>query len=189
MPEMRKRDERFKSQARHKEQPAPLHNKAAKPKSPPRYQPSDFIHDEQAGTCVCPAGKSLYRHGSNCRINAQDASRLQGAKRDYLPSEQRARCLRFPDKTATRQVAFFKPKAPTHADQLVANMRAAVDSPAGPLAYGQRFATVEPVFGNLRYNKRLNRFILRGRDKVNGQWQLFCLAHNIWKLTNLRCVA
>jgi Transposase DDE domain len=68
-------------------------------------------------------------------------------------------------------------------------MRAAIDSPEGRLAYGQRFATVEPVFGNLRYNKRLNRFTLRGRDKVNGQWQLFCLVHNIKKLANLRCVA
>jgi Transposase DDE domain len=186
--QMRKRDERFKSQGRHKEQPAPLYNKAAKP-PPPRYQPSDFIYDPIAGTCVCPAGKSLYRHGSNCRINAQDASRFQGAKRDCLPCDKRAQCLRHPDKTATRQVAFFKPKVLTHADQLVANMRRRIDSPAGRLAYGQRFATVEPVFGNLRYNKRLNRFTLRGRDKVNGQWQLFCLVHNIEKLANLRCVA
>jgi transposase len=187
--QMRKRDERFKSQARHKEQPTPLHNKAAKSKSPPRYQPSDFTYDAQAGTCVCPAGKSLYRHGTNCRINDQDASRFQGAKRDCVPCDQRAQCLRHPDKTATRQVAFFKPKVPTHADQLVANMRRRIDSPTGRLAYGQRFATVEPVFGNLRYNKRLNRFTLRSRDKVNGQWQLFCLVHNIEKLANLRCIA
>lgn len=68
-------------------------------------------------------------------------------------------------------------------------MRAAIDSPTGRLAYGQRFGTVEPVFGNLRYNKQLNRFTLRSRDKVNGQWQLFCLVHYIEKLANLRCVA
>jgi hypothetical protein len=45
-----------------------------------------------------------------------------------------------------------------------------------------RFATVEPVFGNLRHNKRLGRFTLRGREKVDGQWKLYCLGHNIEKL-------
>ena len=43
-------------------------------------------------------------------------------------------------------------------------------------------ATVEPVFGNLRNNKRLHRFTLRGRTKVDGQWKLYCLVHNIEKL-------
>jgi hypothetical protein len=63
-------------------------------------------------------------------------------------------------------------------------MRRRIDSPEGRSLYGQRFATVEPVFGNLRHNKRLNRFTLRGKDKVNAQWQLFCLVHNIEKLSH-----
>lgn len=45
----------------------------------------------------------------------------------------------------------------------------------------RRFATVEPVFGNLRHNKRLDRFTLRGRSKVDAQWTLDCLTHNIEK--------
>jgi hypothetical protein len=48
----------------------------------------------------------------------------------------------------------------------------------------RRFATVEPVFANLRHNKGLDRFTLRGRHKVDGQWKLFCLVHNNEKLTN-----
>ncbi|MDO9316155.1 MAG: transposase [Burkholderiaceae bacterium] len=39
-------------------------------------------------------------------------------------------------------------------------------------------------FGNLRHNKRLNRFTLRGKDKVGTQWRLFCLVHNIEKVAN-----
>jgi len=50
--------------------------------------------------------------------------------------------------------------------------------------YGQRFATVEPVFVNLRANKRLNRLTLRGRQKVDTQWKLYCLVHNIEKLAH-----
>ena len=50
--------------------------------------------------------------------------------------------------------------------------------------YGQRFATVEPVFGNIRHNQRLNRFTLRGKRKVDTQWKLYCLVHNIEKLVH-----
>ena len=53
---------------------------------------------------------------------------------------------------------------------------------AGRAQYAQRFAAVEPVFANLRANKRLDRFTLRGRLKVDTQWKLFCLVHNIEKL-------
>ena len=42
----------------------------------------------------------------------------------------------------------------------------------------------QPVFGNIGTNKRLNRFSLRGKKKVQGQWQLYCLIQNIEKLKN-----
>jgi hypothetical protein len=61
-------------------------------------------------------------------------------------------------------------------------MQQRLDSADGRARYGQRFGTVEPVFGNLRANKRLDRFTLRGRTKVDAQWKLFCLVHNIEKL-------
>lgn len=61
-------------------------------------------------------------------------------------------------------------------------MKQAIDSPRGRRLYGQRMATVEPVFANLRHNKRLDRFALRGQAKVNTQWHLYCLVHNIEKL-------
>lgn len=186
--QMRKRDERFSEQARHKAAPDPLYDKArsAHGKRSPRFAPRDFIHDLSSGHCLCPAGKRLYRHGSHCQINGKDAIRFQGAKRDCVPCTLRDRCLRTPATTATRQVAFFKQSEPTHADQLLRAMRERIDSAEGRARYGERFATVEPVFGNLRYNKRLSRFTLRGREKVDGQWQLFCLVHNIEKLANAR---
>ena len=48
----------------------------------------------------------------------------------------------------------------------------------------RRFATVEPVFGNVRANKRMNRFTLRGEQKVDGQWKLYCMVQNIEKLAH-----
>ena len=48
-----------------------------------------------------------------------------------------------------------------------------------------RMSVVEPVFGNIGTNKKLKRFSLcSGKDKVQGQWHLFCLIHNLEKLNN-----
>jgi hypothetical protein len=41
---------------------------------------------------------------------------------------------------------------------------------------------VEPVFGNLRNAKRLDRFTLRTKAKVNIQWLLYTIIHNIGKI-------
>lgn len=60
-------------------------------------------------------------------------------------------------------------------------MKRAIDSERGRHLYGQRFASVEPVFGNMRANTRLNRFTLRGQRKVDTQWKRYCLVHNIEK--------
>jgi Transposase DDE domain/Transposase domain (DUF772) len=180
---MRGRDERFATQDRHKETPDPLHDKSKTEKKATTYQPSDFTYDVAAKTCVCPAGKSMYGHGRGV-INGYAVVRFEGAQRDCLPCAHRERCLRTPEKTKTRQVAFFHGKAATTPESHTDRMKKRIDSPAGRVRYGERFATVEPVFGNVRYNKRLDRFTLRGTTKVDGQWKLFCLVHNIEKLAH-----
>ncbi len=63
-------------------------------------------------------------------------------------------------------------------------MQRAIESPRGCQLYGQRIATVELVFANIRHNKGLHRFNPRGKVKVNTQWHLYCLVHNIEKLAN-----
>ena len=90
----------------------------------------------------------------------------------------RTQCLHHPERTRARKVSQF------HASELDPNdpsqrMRRAIDSPQGRMLYSRRIATVEPVFANLRHNKRLSRFTLYGTAKVRAQWQLFCLVHNI----------
>jgi hypothetical protein len=57
-------------------------------------------------------------------------------------------------------------------------MKTRIDSDIGREVIARRFATVEPVFGNLRHNKGLDCFTLRGREKVDGQWKLYCLMHH-----------
>jgi transposase len=179
---MRQRDERFTGQEKYKALPDPLYDKGGKPRQTARYQPRDFDYDPELKTCICPAGKQLYSNGSDCLINGYTAAKFQGALRDCVPCTLRDKCLLKPDKTKVRQVAFFKGKA--EQESYTDKMKRKLDSAQGRQLYGQRFATVEPVFGNLRYNKKLDRFTLRGRKKVDTQWKLFCLVHNIEKLAH-----
>lgn len=181
---MRARDERFATQARHQQGPDPLHDKSRVATRLPLYQPDDFTYDPIARTCVCPAGKSLYRTGPQVVIRGYAGAAFRGAKRDCGPCAQRSRCLRTPDRTPTRQVVFFTGRAPYLPESHTRQMQRRLDTAEGRAQYGRRFATVEPVFANLRHNKGLARFTLRGRAKVDGQWKLFCLVHNIEKLAH-----
>lgn len=51
----------------------------------------------------------------------------------------------------------------------------------GQTAYRQRGSTIEPVFGQME-GRGLNCFLLRGMEKVRGEWSLFCTTHNLLKL-------
>lgn len=66
-------------------------------------------------------------------------------------------------------------------------MRRTIDSPQGSRLYSQHIGTVAPVCGNIRHNKRFARLNPRGRQKINTQWHLYCMVHNIEKLTNHGC--
>src|SRR4030042_6073251 len=52
-----------------------------------------------------------------------------------------------------------------------------IDRPEMRELYSKRMAIVEPVFANITYHKKLNRFTHRTKGKVNIQWLLFWLVH------------
>jgi hypothetical protein len=180
--QMRRRDERFASQQRHRDRPEPLHDKTKVQDKPIRlFRPSDFIVDAQGKRCICPAGQTLYSSGSRCHINGRVAHRYKGTQGGCGTCTMRAQCLRHPERTPVRQVAIFASgQGSGHAATEL--MKRAIDSARGRATYSQRIATVEPVFGNIRHTKRLDRFTLRGKEKVGTQWRLYCLVHNIEKL-------
>jgi hypothetical protein len=57
-----------------------------------------------------------------------------------------------------------------------------VDSEKGRKIYPQRMAIVEPVFANIEIHKGMHRFTLREKIKVNIQWLLYCMVHNMGKI-------
>jgi hypothetical protein len=63
-------------------------------------------------------------------------------------------------------------------------MKQKIDTPEGKRIYSRRLAIVEPVFANTRSQKQLDQFSFRGKSKVNIQWKLYALIHNIEKIMN-----
>jgi hypothetical protein len=55
-------------------------------------------------------------------------------------------------------------------------------SKKGSAIYAQRKAIVEPVNGQIKECRGLRRFLLRGLEKVNGEWHLIAATHNLLKL-------
>jgi len=76
------------------------------------------------------------------------------------------------------------PPLPDTADALE-RMLHRLKSPAGRALYGLRKQTVEPVFGIIKHAMRFRQFLLRGKAKVSGEWQLVSLAYNLKRLHSL----
>ena len=65
---------------------------------------------------------------------------------------------------------------------MIERMKRKIDCPEGRHIYSQRLGTVEPVFGHITDAIGIKRFSLRGRRKVDGQWKLMMMLHNILKI-------
>ena len=66
-------------------------------------------------------------------------------------------------------------------------MAAKVATAAGKALYARRKVIVEPVFGQIKGARGFRRFSLRGREKINGEWRLVCLTHNLLKIWRYHC--
>lgn len=175
--QMRKRDPRFAERDRYKErfkkEYAAYHGTTTT-----AFTTRFFTLSEDKKNCICPAGKQLRPNGSNVTVRGNRAVKFRGRDTDCPFCELRTKCLRYPDRTATRQVYFFQGRLKSFAER----MKQKIDSIKGRLIYNKRLPTVEPVFANIRSTLGLDRFTLRGKQKVNIQWLLYCTVHNLLKV-------
>lgn len=92
------------------------------------------------------------------------------ATRKQKHGERRGPCPRGPlPKTATR----------------VDRMARKLQTQTGAAVYAARKAIVEPVIGQIKHARGFRQFLLRGFDKVQGEWSLVCTTHNVLKLYRL----
>lgn len=170
----RKRDERFAERERFQDGVRGRQRPAAKPEL---FTFSDFSFDPLTQTYRCPNGKSLRLHARN-QINRYRTYDMDHAHpEDCAACPLRSRCLS--KATASRRYL----SVPTHQlPNLIDEMKAKIDTPAGKKIYARRLAIVEPVFANICVHKHMNRFTLRTKRKVDVQWKLYAMVHNIGKI-------
>jgi transposase len=176
----RKRDPRFATAERHK--PTREDEPFSKPKRDLRFGPEDFTPAADLSHCICPAGQRLHRNGANVIIDGRIGTKFRGSHRSCGACVLRSKCLRNPQRTPYRQVVFFRGFTANRPEKFLDKMKRKIDSTLGRFEYSRRLGIIEPVFGHIRHTLKLNRFTLRGKRKVNGQWLMYCLVHNIAKL-------
>jgi hypothetical protein len=164
----RNRDSRFATRPRNK------------PKKRKKFVLSDFKHNPAADHYICPNGKMLNLDVKKHIHDHNIYRRYMADENDCSSCSLTHRCF-YRKNTKRRSLDVPIGAASTNFSKAMQNK---IDSDKGRKIYPQRFAIVEPVFANIKTQKRLNRFTLRGKVKVNIQWMLYCMVHNIEKIMN-----
>jgi transposase len=145
-----------------------------------RFALEDFHYEEATDHYRCPQGNRLRR-------KVKQICREGMVHRIYAAEEKDCRCCPLQLRCITNKGGkrkYLRVPIAVELANLSKRMAAKVDSELGRKIYPQRFAVAEPVFANIRTQKRLDRFTLRGKVKVNIQWLLYCMIHNIEKIAN-----
>lgn len=179
--QFRMRDPRFaeseKFQA-HKEKRRK--EQSGKPQRVELFSAEDFRVNFKTNTCICPAGKEMMHHGERVYPTRGTYLLFRGKLKDCRDCELSSKCMKTAPTERGRQISIL------HEDKMheryIDLMKQRIDSEAGRAQYSKRMWTIEPVFGNITSNKGLDKFSLRGKAKVTGQWLLYCMVHNIEKL-------
>jgi transposase len=176
----RSRDPRFDTQERHK---SPFRGHEPHARYAPRkgcFGVESFSYNSATDTYTCPQGRELTcQSRSHSTGDGHRYRRYRSKAYDCAGCPLKARCIARGG--ARKSLAIPVGGEPA---TLTARMRRKIDTPQARRIYARRLAIIEPVFANLRSNKRLDHFTYRGKEKVSVQWLLYCLVHNFEKIAH-----
>jgi len=132
-----------------------------------RYDRRNFKYSKD--TITCPEGKILV-FKTNQKKDGIKSSIYVG--QECSDCRERVECTRG----SARYIKV------SEVDGIIERMREKLLTEEGRQRYKKRLSTAEPVFGNLKKNLGYRDFQLRGLEKVRGEFQLMCIAHNIKKI-------
>jgi hypothetical protein len=173
--QFRKRDPRFAEQERFQDG---LHGRQQPDAKPIPFTIADFSFDPDQQVYRCPQDKELTCHARNQTNRYRTYDIYHARVEDCAVCPVRAHCLSKP--TSSRR--YLSVQVDTQPPNLIDEMKAKIDSQVGKRIYARRLGVVEPVFSNICVQKRMHRFTLRTKLKVDVQWRLFALVHNLGKI-------
>jgi len=131
-----------------------------------KYDKVNFKYNPDTDSYICPEGKVLNLHSST------------KTKSTYKCKD----CMECPVKSECAKKAKYKQLSRGEHEHLIEKNRAKLINDEGRKEYQKRMHTVEPVFGNIKFNLGSWQFLVRGISKVKGEFNLMCIAHNIKKI-------
>jgi transposase len=170
----RARDPRFKDYKDHKPRD--------RLKSSARFGRADFHVDIDKQTCHCPAGNVMWLKDKCATINHNRFMQFQAYEKDCSVCSRKRECLKNETQRTPRQLNVLIGTTPERNAGVIERMKQKIDSDEGRAIYSRRLGIVEPVFANITDMIGIKRFSLRGKEKVNTQWQWMTIVHNIFKL-------
>lgn len=140
------------------------------------YANDQLVYDEAKDLYYCPAGKAMKR------IGQYQKNSEAGFVKTYTVYQAKG-CKKCPLRNKCHKQKGNRTYHVNHRGKQL--QQAATDrlqTEKGIYYRKKRPADVEPVFGNIKYNKNFKRFLLKGIDKTEIEWGLICIAHNLKKI-------
>jgi len=141
------------------------------------YSKDLFKYNAEKDVYLCPEG---------CELKASRTYPLQlkGGeiifKKSYYNALACYHCQHR--KLCTKSKNKFRSLTVREDELILLKAKTKIRSEAGYMLYKKRMKIVEPIFGNIKFNKKFTQFTVRGLKQVNAQFLLVCLVHNIEKI-------
>jgi transposase len=181
----RKRDERYQNQDRFRDGVTKRPKKNEHKSRKEIFSWEEFEYDKEVGKYKCPNGKYLTQQSLNHKMRNKVYEYYRAKESDCKTCALRSKCLSKED-GRTRGLLIPKGYRKDREEHFTHSqlMQQKIDTDVGKEIYSKRLGIIEPVFANIRSQKRLDKFTYRGKVKVNIQWLLYCMVHNIEKICN-----
>jgi transposase len=156
----------------------PMHEGNRKLEKEGRFSRKDFIYDASADAYRCPAGELLHPTTEPWKnASGRVETRYLGRRSTCDTCQLRARCLS--SKAPYRSINRWE-----HEDVLERH-RTRMQSDDADKLMRRRSAIVEHPFGTLKCRAGYQHFLVRGFDKVRGEWSLMALCYNFTRVLNI----
>ena len=141
------------------------------------YHKDHFKYDEDEDHYICPEGKTLEFHKDKV-TDGKKSAHYYADLTDCVLCSKNANCI----KTKSDRKKGCRTIVDDGFNLYRKEMKAKMQEPESKEIYKKRSSEVEPVFGQITYNRNYRRFRLRGLNSVKGEFMLVALAHNLGKI-------
>lgn len=136
-----------------------------------------LYYNKQEDCYYCPMGQRMSRSGEKLRVTENNYERR-------ITEYKAVNCSGCPIRAVCHKGQSERIVSVSHlGNYLKQKSKEKLESDIGIKYRKKRAVEVEPIFGNIKQNKKFKRFLLRGIDKVKTEIGLIAIAHNLMKFS------